>query len=200
MFTGIIEDIGRIEHIEAINHNAGLLLTIASEKIVTDINLGDSIAVNGICLTVTNFTDNNLQVEVMPETIYKTSLVGVSKNTTVNLERAMSANARFGGHMVSGHIDGTGMITATEPDGIATWYTIQTSKTIMRYIIMKGSIAIDGTSLTVAAVSEDTFKVSIIPHTSGQTIFSDYQVGTIVNLENDIVGKYIEKLITKEGV
>ncbi|MEY8371582.1 riboflavin synthase [Aerococcaceae bacterium 50-4] len=200
MFTGIIEDIGRIESIENINNHAGLLLTIASEKIVIDINLGDSIAVNGICLTVTHFTPTNFQVEVMPETIDKTSLVGISKNTKVNLERAMSANARFGGHMVSGHIDGTGMITAIDPDGIATWYTIQTSETIMRYIIMKGSIAIDGTSLTVAAVSEDTFKVSIIPHTNGQTIFSDYQVGTIVNLENDIVGKYIEKLITKERV
>lgn len=200
MFTGIIEDIGRIESIEAINHEAGLLLTIASEKIVTDMNLGDSIAVNGICLTVTQFTKSNFQVEVMPETIDKIALVDISKNTEVNLERAMSANARFGGHMVSGHIDGTGMIAAIKPDGIATWYTIQANENIMRYVIMKGSIAIDGTSLTVAAVSKDTFKVSIIPHTSGQTIFSDYQVGTIVNLENDIVGKYIEKLIAKERV
>ncbi|PMC80615.1 riboflavin synthase [Aerococcus viridans] len=200
MFTGIIEDIGRIESIEAINKHAGLLLTIASRKIVSDVNLGDSISVNGICLTVTNFTDTNFQVEVMPETIAKTSLEGIANNSRVNLERAMKANARFGGHIVSGHIDGIGKITAIEADGIANWYTVQTSEPLMRYIIMKGSIAIDGTSLTVAGVEGDTFKVSIIPHTSEQTIFSSYQVGTIVNLENDIVGKYIEQFTVKERV
>lgn len=200
MFTGIIEDIGRIESIEAINKHAGLLLTIASEKMVSDVNLGDSISVNGICLTVTNFTDTNFQVEVMPETIAKTSLEGIANNSRVNLERAMKANARFGGHIVSGHIDGIGKITAIEADGIANWYTVQTSEPLMRYIIMKGSIAIDGTSLTVAGVEGDTFKVSIIPHTSEQTIFSTYQVGTIVNLENDIVGKYIEQFTVKERV
>ena len=200
MFTGIIEDIGHIESIEAINNRAGLLLTIISEKIVSDVNLGDSISVNGICLTVTNFTDTNFQVEVMPETIAKTSLEGIANNSRVNLERAMKANARFGGHIVSGHIDGVGKITAIEADGIANWYTVQTSEPLMRYIIMKGSIAIDGTSLTVAGVEGDTFKVSIIPHTSEQTIFSTYQVGTIVNLENDIVGKYIEQFTVKERV
>ena len=200
MFTGIIEDIGHIESIEAINNDAGLLLTIASRKIVSDVNLGDSISVNGICLTVTNFTDTNFQVEVMPETIAKTSLEGIANNSRVNLERAMKANARFGGHIVSGHIDGIGKITAIEADGIANWYTIQTSSPLMRYIIMKGSVAIDGTSLTVAGVEGDTFKVSIIPHTSEQTIFSTYQVGTIVNLENDIVGKYIEQFTVKERV
>lgn len=155
---------------------------------------------NGICLTVTNYTDINFQVEVMPETIAKTSLEGIVNNSRVNLERAMKANARFGGHIVSGHIDGIGKITAIEADGIANWYTIQTSKDLMRYIIMKGSIAIDGTSLTVAWVEGDSFKVSIIPHTSEQTIFSTYQVGTIVNLENDIVGKYIEQFTVKERV
>lgn len=200
MFTGIIEDIGRIESIEAINNHAGLLLTIASEKIVSDVNLGDSISVNGICLTVTNYNDTNFQVEVMPETIAKTSLEGIANNSRVNLERAMKASARFGGHIVSGHIDGIGKITAIEADGIANWYTIQTSKDLMRYIIMKGSIAIDGTSLTVAGVEGDIFRVSIIPHTSDQTIFSTYQVGTIVNLENDIVGKYIERFTVKERV
>lgn len=200
MFTGIIEDIGRIESIEAINNHAGLLLTIASEKIVSDVNLGDSISVNGICLTVTNFTDTNFQVEVMPETIAKTSLEGIANNSRVNLERAMKANARFGGHIVSGHIDGIGKITAIEADGIANWYTVQTSEPLMRYIIMKGSVAIDGTSLTVAGVEGDTFKVSIIPHTIEQTIFSTYQVGSIVNLENDIVGKYIEQFTVKERV
>ena len=200
MFTGIIEDIGRIQSIEAINNHAGLLLTIASRKIVSDVNLGDSISVNGICLTVTNYTDTNFQVEVMPETIAKTSLEGIANNRRVNLERAMKASARFGGHIVSGHIDGIGKITAIEADGIANWYTIQTSKDLMRYIIMKGSIAIDGTSLTVAWVEGDSFKVSIIPHTSEQTIFSTYQVGTIVNLENDIVGKYIEQFTVKERV
>ncbi|MGH2104531.1 riboflavin synthase [Aerococcus urinaeequi] len=200
MFTGIIEDIGRIESIEAINKHAGLLLTIASEKIVSDVNLGDSISVNGICLTVTNFTDTNFQVEVMPETIAKTSLEGIANNSRVNLERAMKANARFGGHIVSGHIDGIGKITAIEADGIANWYTVQTCEPLMRYIIMKGSVAIDGTSLTVAGIEGDTFKVSIIPHTSEQTIFSTYQVGSIVNLENDIVGKYIEQFTVKERV
>jgi riboflavin synthase len=156
--------------------------------------------VNGICLTVTNYTDINFQVEVMPETIAKTSLEGIVNNRRVNLERAMKASARFGGHIVSGHIDGIGKITAIEADGISNLYTIQTSKDLMRYIIMKGSIAIDGTSLTVAGVEGDSFKVSIIPHTSEQTIFSTYQVGTIVNLENDIVGKYIERFTVKERV
>ncbi len=200
MFTGIIEDIGRIEQIETINYQDGLLLTIHSGKIATDINLGDSISVNGICLTVTNFTDHNFQVAVMPETIDKTSLAGIAKDSKVNLERAMVANGRFGGHMVSGHIDGTGQVTAIRSDGIANWYTIETTDKIMRYIIQKGSVAIDGTSLTVAVVDENSFQVSIIPHTSEQTIFSDYQVGTTVNLENDIVGKYIEKFTVKEGI
>lgn len=199
MFTGIIEDIGRVESIEDISNQAGLLLTITSEKIVSDINLGDSISVNGICLTVTDFTDSNFQVEVMPETIQRTSLRGINKSTRVNLERAMAANDRFGGHIVSGHIDGIGKVIAIEADGIANWYTIETTKELMRYIIMKGSITVDGTSLTVAGVEADAFRVSIIPHTSDQTIFSDYQVGSIVNLENDIVGKYIEKFTVKEG-
>lgn len=120
MFTGIIEDIGRIESIEAINNDAGLLLTIASEQIVSDVNLGDSISVNGICLTVTNYTDTNFQVEVMPETIAKTSLEGIANNSRVNLERAMKANARFGGHIVSGHTASPAVSAAAPVDAKAT--------------------------------------------------------------------------------
>ena len=187
MFTGIVEEVGSII-------NPGNRLKIKCEKILSDVNLGDSIAVNGICLTVTEFDANSITVDVMNETLNKTYLGSMKKGDLVNLERAMPANGRFGGHIVSGHIDGTGIIRNITKDGISIWYSITADDKILSYIVEKGSIAIDGISLTVAYINEEIFKVSVIPHTQDNTTLLSKNIGDKVNLENDIVGKYIEKL------
>lgn len=194
MFTGIIEEIGEVKSVKKGVQSSQLL--IAGNVIFSDLKLGDSVATNGVCLTVTAITGNTFSADVMSETLSRSSLKDVKSGSLVNLERAMSANGRFGGHIVSGHIDGTGKIMSIVKDDIAYWYKIHTSSEIMRYIIEKGSITIDGISLTVAKVERDHFSVSIIPHTLAQTILKDKKIGHIVNLENDIVGKYIEKFTT----
>lgn len=192
MFTGIVEEVGTVK---AVQKGSSSFIKIQADKIFEDIHLGDSIAVNGVCLTVTDFDGKVFSADVMNETLSRSSLGALKNGSHVNLERAMAANGRFGGHIVSGHIDGTGTVTEIKNDGIAVWYTISASPEIMRYIVEKGSIAIDGISLTVAKVTENTFSVSIIPHTAQQTILSEKKTGDVVNLENDIVGKYVEKLI-----
>ncbi|MGN0714778.1 MAG: riboflavin synthase [Anaerovoracaceae bacterium] len=193
MFTGIIEEIGIIQ---AVQHGpASSLLTIQAEKVLEGVKDGDSIAVNGVCLTVTSYGSSYFTADVMHETLNRSSLGNLSQGSPVNLERAMAAGGRFGGHIVSGHIDGTGTISKIRQDDIAVWYTISASPSILRYIIEKGSIAIDGISLTVAAVTSMDFSVSIIPHTAAQTTLSQRKAGDIVNLENDIIGKYVEKLL-----
>ncbi len=194
MFTGIVEEIGMIQSIQRSGNSA--VLTIQADLILSDIHIGDSIAVNGICLTVTAFSNNCFCADVMHETLNRSSLKSLRAKSPVNLERAMPANGRFGGHIVSGHIDGIGTIRSTKPDANAVWYTIQTSPSILRYIVEKGSITIDGISLTVATVQKDSFRVSIIPHTLKQTILAHKRVGDIVNLENDCIGKYVERLLT----
>jgi len=194
MFTGIIEEVGIVKSVEL--GGASSLIKIQSDLILKDIHVGDSIAVNGVCLTVTNFSDKIFRADVMNETLRRSSLGQLTSSSPVNLERAMSAGGRFGGHIVTGHIDGTGIISNIKNDGIAIWYTISTAPQIMRYIVEKGSVAIDGISLTVAEVSEASFSVSIIPHTASQTILSRKKRGDTVNLENDIIGKYVEKLIS----
>ncbi len=191
MFTGIIEEVGIVKNIKKGTKSA--ILTIACSKILDDLNLGDSVATNGVCLTVTNVNNSSFSADVMNETLSKSSLGSLSNKSRVNLERAMPANGRFGGHIVSGHIDGTGKITSVIKDDIAIWYTIQTSPKIMRYIIEKGSIVIDGISLTIAKLTHDSFCVSVIPHTAKYTTLSEKKIGCFVNLENDIIGKYIEK-------
>lgn len=191
MFTGIVEEVGSVV-------NPGNKLKIKCKKILSDIKLGDSIAVNGICLTVTEFNLDSITVDVMNETLNKTYLGSMKKNDLVNLERAMLANGRFGGHIVSGHIDGTGIIKEIKKDGISIWYTIIAEDRILNYIVEKGSIAIDGISLTVAYIDKKVFKVSVIPHTQKNTILLYKNIGDKVNLENDIVGKYIEKLYKPE--
>lgn len=196
MFTGIIEEVGTVQTVQHAGNNS--FIKVKAEKILEDVHIGDSIAVNGVCLTVTSYDNGIFRADVMNETLSRSSLGSLKNGSPVNLERAMSANGRFGGHIVSGHIDGTGTISAIKNDGIAIWYTINTVPKIMHYIIEKGSIAIDGISLTVAKVSENDFSVSIIPHTAQQTILSYKKVGDIVNLENDIVGKYIEKFTRPE--
>lgn len=164
-----------------------------------DIHLGDSIAVNGVCLTVTSISPNGFTADVMHETLNRSSLGNLRIGSLVNLERAMPANGRFGGHIVSGHIDGTGTVSDIRKDDNAVWYTIKTSLPILRYIIEKGSIAIDGISLTVARVYKDSFSVSIIPHTATLTTLSNRRVGDSVNLENDCIGKYVESLMGIES-
>lgn len=196
MFTGIIEETGTIKSIKT--GSRSVQLTVAGKKIFDDLNLGDSVATNGICLTVTTLGKDYFTADVMHETLNRTNLGQLKSGSKVNLERAMAANGRFGGHIVSGHVDGTGTVTSHKKDDIALWYTIKTSPQIMRYIIEKGSITIDGISLTVAKTTRDSFSVSIIPHTAQNTTLLEKCVGSIVNLENDIVGKYIEKFVSPQ--
>ncbi len=193
MFTGIIEEIGTVKNIQRNGSNS--FIVIEAKKVLEDGHLGDSIAVNGVCLTVTKADGSIFQADVMNETLSRSSLGELRQGSKVNLERAMAANGRFGGHIVSGHIDGTGVITDIINDGIAVWYTISADAHIMRYIVEKGSIAIDGISLTVAKVTASDFSVSVIPHTAEMTILSTKTKGQTVNLENDIIGKYVEKLM-----
>ncbi|MDO5096202.1 MAG: riboflavin synthase [Peptostreptococcaceae bacterium] len=193
MFTGIIEEIGVIRSIRKNTHSA--VIRIGADKILSDIHLGDSIAVNGICLTVTEFGKDYFCADMMHETMNRTSFAKIAIGSRVNLERAMAANSRFGGHIVSGHIDGIGKIIEITKDDNATWFRIETDKKILRYIVEKGSIAIDGISLTVARVSDSDFSVSVIPHTKENTNLSERKIGDSLNLENDCIGKYVEKLL-----
>ena len=193
MFTGIVEEIGTILSVKkGVKSSA---LTISGDLIFEDMHIGDSIAVNGVCLTVTNKTKESFTADVMAETLRRSSLGSLKAGSNVNLERAMAANGRFGGHIVSGHIDGTGEIESFVREDNAVWVTVKTPVKLLKYIIEKGSIAIDGVSLTVAYVDKRCFKVSLIPHTAANTILLSKKAGDIVNLENDIVGKYIEKLM-----
>lgn len=196
MFTGIIEEVGTIKRIERGQHSA--VLTIHAETVLEGTNIGDSIAVNGICLTVTKLYSDCFCADVMHETLNRSSLSSLSIGSSVNLERAMPANGRFGGHIVAGHVDGIGRICGIRRDDTAVWYTITASADILRYIVEKGSITIDGISLTVADVTPDSFSVSTIPHTVSHTNLSKRHKGDTVNLETDIVGKYIEKLLRPE--
>lgn len=193
IFTGIIEELGVVKSI-AINGASGCI-TIKAKKVLEGTQLGDSIAVNGTCLTVTSINSDGFSADVMAETVKRTSLSQVGKGDLVNLERAMILNGRFGGHIVSGHIDGTGTITKYTKEENAIWATIKAPDEILDLIVEKGSICIDGISLTVATVSDQDFQVSIIPHTAKETTLIHKKVGSLVNLENDIVGKYIKKLM-----
>jgi len=197
MFTGIIEEIGRVASVHQGAKSA--VLTIGAKHILEDVHLGDSIAVCGVCLTVTSFTKSQFTADVMHETLNRSILGRLQAGSSVNLERAMAANGRFGGHIVSGHIDGTGTISAIAKDDNAIWYTIRTESALLRYIVEKGSITIDGISLTVARVSGSDFSVSVIPHTAQRTTLSQRRVGDRVNLETDCIGKYVEKLLGSQG-
>ncbi len=192
MFTGIIEEVGRVQRMESDK------IHIQAKTVLEGTKIGDSIAVNGVCLTVINLAAASFTADVMPETLNRSSLGKLKMGSSVNLERAMAADGRFGGHIVSGHIDGTGMIQKITKDGNAIRYRITASKPVMRGIVEKGSIAIDGISLTVAEANKDWFEVSIIPHTMSETILEGKRVGEMINLENDIIGKYVERLLSFE--
>lgn len=196
MFTGIIEEVGTVKGLDL--QGASARICLSADTILAGTKLGDSIAVNGVCLTVTDLKKDSFCADVMAETLRRSSLGALRKGSKVNLERAMAADGRFGGHMVSGHIDGTGTIVKITPEANAIWYTIEAGEAILDGIVEKGSIAIDGISLTVATITDTDFSVSIIPHTAANTILSVKKVGDMVNLENDIIGKYVQKFLTKE--
>lgn len=193
MFTGIVEEIGEIDRIERGSQSA--VLHIQCREVLKGTKIGDSIAVNGVCLTVTSMGRHGYTADVMAETLDRSSLGALKKGSRVNLERAMPADGRFGGHIVAGHIDGIGTVQEVSRDETAVWYCISAEPQVLRYIVEKGSITIDGISLTVARVNEKDFSVSIIPHTQKNTILADRKEGDIVNLETDIIGKYVEKLM-----
>lgn len=194
MFTGLIEEIGIVKSITKGTGSARM--TIQASEVISETKIGDSICTNGVCLTVTQLSSNTFSVDIMPETMRKSNLGKLLMGSKVNLERALKVSQRMGGHIVSGHIDGTGVISNFLEEENATWITIKTPRPLLKYIIDKGSIAIDGTSLTVADVDDESFKVSIIPHTKEKTILVSKKVGDDVNLECDIIGKYVEKLLT----
>lgn len=189
MFTGIIEDIGTVKTLQS--DQQSMKITVLSAKMVEDVKLGDSIAVNGVCLTVTNFTNQELTMDVMPETVKATNLQQLAVGDPVNLERAMPANGRFGGHFVAGHVDGIGKIVRKRPLANAVYIDIELSEDLTNYCIPKGSITIDGTSLTLFQVEQKSVTVSLIPHTYKETILGMKKIGASVNIETDLVGKYI---------
>ena len=193
MFTGLIEEVGRMDKIS--KGEKSLKLTIVAQKVLEDIKIGDSISTNGVCLTVVEYTNNSFTVDVMPETLRNTNLGQLEKGSILNLERALQLSDRIGGHIVSGHIDGIGNIVEFKVEDNATWITIETTRDVIKYILPKGSIAIDGTSLTVVDVKDNSFRVSIIPITKDETTLLKKSVGDEVNLECDMVGKYIERFL-----
>ena len=196
MFTGIIEEVG---HVKSLHRGAkSFTLEVEAEKVLEGTLVGDSIATNGVCLTVTSLTGHGFTADVMPETVSRTALGELVSGSSVNLERALSLQTRLGGHIVSGHIDGTGRIADRRQDDTALWLTIECDSKLLRYIIEKGSVTLQGVSLTVARVDARSFAVSLIPHTQAATTLHQAKVGDLVNIENDIIAKYVEKLLGKE--
>lgn len=198
MFTGIVEEIGRVDTVVIGRKSARI--KIHAEKVLEDVKLGDSISTNGVCLTVTEFNDSSFTVDVMAETMRRSNLGNLQKGNKVNLERALKVGDKLGGHIVSGHIDGVGIINELKREDNAIWASIGASSEILKYVVLKGSIAIDGVSLTVAYVDDNEFKVSVIPHTQEETTLTHKKVGDKVNLECDMIGKYIEKLLVSREI
>ena len=194
VFTGLIEEKGKL--ISQRRGSDSALLKIKAGIVMEGLQIGDSIAVNGVCLTVTTFDAGSFTADVMAETLAKTNLNTLTSGSLVNLERALRLGDRFGGHMVSGHIDGVGVIVKVQKQDIAMVYTVSAPLELMRCVIDKGSIAVDGTSLTIVDHTEDTFRVSLIPHTAGCTVLGDKRAGELVNLEGDIIGKYVQRWLS----
>ena len=190
MFTGIIEEVGRLRSL------GGGTIDIEASKVRSDAHIGDSICVNGICLTVTSFTPDHVTADVMPETVRLTSLSRLHPGAKVNLERAMQPAGRLGGHIVSGHVDGCGRVDAIVRDGIADRVTISLEADLLKYIARKGSVTVDGVSLTVVAADDRSFAVSLIPQTRTATTLGELRTGSLVNVEVDVLARYIERLLT----
>ncbi len=193
LFTGLVEEVGTIVQVHQVGQ--GRRFVVSASRVAQGVELGDSVAVNGVCLTVVQYNGANFAVDVVPETIRRSSLSDLHQGAFVNLERAMRADARFGGHIVAGHVDGVGHIEHIVKEDNAIVLTVKTDSPLLRYIVAKGSIAIDGISLTVMDAGRSSFRVSIIPHTAAQTTLHKSHVGTKVNLEVDQMGKYAEKLL-----
>ncbi|NLO22676.1 MAG: riboflavin synthase [Syntrophomonadaceae bacterium] len=198
MFTGIIEEIGQVQQIK--RGQKSFSLSIKAAKALEELKLGDSIAVNGVCLTVTGYSGASFEADVMPETYQGTTLKTLSSGSPVNLERALRLSDRLGGHLVQGHVDGIGTIINKTVEDIAILYHIEAPPGILKYVVAKGSIAVDGVSLTVVEVDKRSFSVSLIPHTAKLTILGWKREGERVNLETDIIGRYVEKLWLESGV
>ncbi|MDH3342187.1 MAG: riboflavin synthase [Gammaproteobacteria bacterium] len=194
MFTGIIEAIGKVKHVEPVGGDMRLTIDVASLD-MADVNLGDSIAVNGVCLTAVKFDKSSFVADVSNESISLTTLKNLKSGSPVNLEKALLPTTRLGGHLVSGHVDGLGQVVNIRDDGRSIRYTIKVPAELKRYIAVKGSICIDGTSLTVNAVNDDCFDINIVPHTQERTIIQSYKAGSEVNLEVDLVARYLESLL-----
>ena len=195
MFTGIIEEIGYVKRINQQSRSAQI--EIKADKVLGDVAVGDSIAVNGVCLTVVTFDSQHFTADVMPETISKTNLRELKPGSSVNLERALQLGGRLGGHIVQGHVDAVGTIVEKQILEIAIIYRIATEPELLQYVVPKGSVAIDGISLTVVDVFQDSFTVSLIPHTAHETVLGEKKPGDRVNLESDIIGRYVKHLMNR---
>jgi len=199
MFTGIIQAVGTLSDLQP--KGGDMALVVNTGKLdLADVQLGDSIAVNGVCLTAVALTDSGFTADVSRETLSLTSLGDLSKGSEVNLEKALTLETRLGGHLVSGHVDGLGEVVARRNDGRSEWFNIKAPKSLAKYIAAKGSITIDGVSLTVNRVDGEHFEINIVPHTIQETIIGHYQSGTKVNLEVDVIARYLERLIQYGGM
>lgn len=197
MFSGIIEEMGALKSIE--NNLGGARLSILAATVLEDLKIGESVSVSGTCLTVTGIENEDFAVDVSSETLKRTTLGSATVGEPVNLERAMALNERIGGHLVTGHIDGIGIIRERAQNGNSFHLTIEATENIVRYCVEKGSITVDGISLTINSVSERSFSVAIIPHTAKVTTMGLKQIGDSVNLETDLIGKYVERLLQASG-
>jgi riboflavin synthase len=197
MFSGIVEEMGAVTVLRKTLE--GARLTILASTVMDDLKIGDSVSVNGICLTVVSRSERDFSVEVSPETLSVSTLGGFAVGMPVNLERAMKLNERIGGHLVAGHVDGVGVIRSRQQDSNAIVFTIGAPPEILRYCVAKGSVTVDGISLTINAITEQGFSVAIIPHTAKMTIVGLKQVNDTVNLESDLIGKYVERLLQERG-
>ena len=197
MFSGIVEEMGAVKSVE--KGLAGARMSILASTVLQDLKIGESVSVSGTCLTITGMEERDFSIDVSSETMNRTTLGSVSAGAPVNLERAMRLNERLGGHLVTGHVDGIGLLRGREQDGNAIHLTIEASDDILRYCIQKGSITVDGISLTINGVSERSFTVAIIPHTAKVTTMGLKQIGDSVNLETDLIGKYVERLLQSSG-
>ena len=194
MFTGLIERVGTIETIQEIGDSRRLVISVGDDLWLSDAQIGESISVNGVCLTVIEFSNRSFAVEAVEETMRRTNLGRLAKGSRVNLERALLANARLGGHIVQGHVDGVGSVVASRTEGEGWWITFEPPFALMKFIVEKGSICIDGISLTVANAAYNRFSVALIPHTREITTAQNWDEGAQVNLEVDIIAKYVDHM------
>lgn len=196
MFTGIVEEVGHVSSVRS--KPQAMELTIACSLVLEDAKRGDSISINGVCLTVSTMTHSTFTVDVIPETVKSSTLAGLKSGSKVNLERAMPATGRFGGHFVSGHIDGVGVIRSVKKEANAVTKSIEVEPELMKYMMMKGSIAVDGTSLTIFDLGHNTVTISLIPTTQEDSLLGDKGIGERVNIECDLLAKYTERIQTAE--